>query len=177
MRFPGWCNLKPAVRLLEPHIAFPYTDTRPSTGPKRTQVISSLRSRWHTPNPLTSPLYLLCSHGVTLEEKLGELCVLFGCVARAAVPVGNNKHAKFSKLFLWKYTAQRGLRFSGRWVSRESSIFSTHGRKWCKSLWLYLSKSRARMWSAHFLHFHQGSSGLSSSSTCRVSCKHPPQAC
>lgn len=36
---------------------------------------------------------------------------------------------------------------------------------------LHLSKSRARMWSAHFLHFHQGSSGLSSSSTWRASCK------
>lgn len=34
-----------------------------------------------------------------------------------------------------------------------------------------LSNRRAKMWRAHFLHFHHGSSGRSSSSTCVVSCK------
>lgn len=34
-----------------------------------------------------------------------------------------------------------------------------------------LSNRRAMMWRAHFLHFHHGSSGRSSSSICVVSCK------
>lgn len=29
--------------------------------------------------------YLLSSHGITLEEMFGKLCVLFGSVARAAI--------------------------------------------------------------------------------------------
>lgn len=98
VRFPGWCNSVSAARLWEPRIAFPYTDTTPSTVPIRTKqskVISYLNTR-HVNNPLnnllTSSVYLLCSHGITLEEKLCKLCVLFGCVARAAIPWGKNKH-------------------------------------------------------------------------------------
>ncbi len=128
VRFLGWCNSVSAARLWEPRIAFPYSDTTPSTAPiriKQAKLISYLNTR-HVNNPLTylpkSPVYLLCSHGITLEEKLCKFCVLFGCVARAAIPWGKNIHEH--PVTVWNTqdlqlkittqlfpTAQRGPRF------------------------------------------------------------------
>lgn len=51
--------------------------------------------------------------------------------------------------------------------------------RWCQCSFhvvdVHLSNIRAMMWRAHFLHFHQGSSGRSSSSICIVSCKYKGQ--
>lgn len=99
--------------------------------------------------------YLLSRNCIFLEEKFSKLCILFGCVPWASIP------GRFNTVnVIVKYVCTNLSE-----MLREQSLD------------FYLSNSRAKMWRAHFLHFHHGSSVRSSSSTCIVSCTDQGQQC
>lgn len=189
VRSLGWCNSVSVARLWEPRIAFPYTDTTPSTVPIRIkQTVKCHQLSQYTSCQQPTEISTEVSHLPAVQPRhnpwgkaLQTLCTLWLCCQgchtlgqkhawkssnrlKHTRPSAENNYSSVSNCSAWA-----GIQMDHESSVKALSLAFLGGSD--VMLALHLSKSRARMWSAHFLHFHQGSSGLSSSSTWSVSCK------
>lgn len=158
---PGWCSWGSAGVLWEPHIAFPWTGIRLSATPRRQKAqgnsfdtceVNFIRNSW-------AGLESRCFHHVLYQ--------VLTCCAGTAYSL-----RKSSANSAYSFVVLPGLPYLQKTVYY---IIVNHVQfffffKWDVCIF-YLSNRRAMMWRAHFLHFHHGSSGRSSSSICIVSCR------